>query len=98
MSYLVVCSFDLKNASREDYLTAYAELEVLGLSTSLTWGENQKAKLPTTTAAGQFSGTSAQVVNDDLLSKIQAAFRKHGFTSEIFLSVGDNWYWGLRTT
>ena len=31
MSYLVFCTFDLKNATSSDYETAYAALEKLGL-------------------------------------------------------------------
>lgn len=31
MSYLVFCTFDLKNASSQDYHTAYSDLAALGL-------------------------------------------------------------------
>jgi len=30
MSYFVVCSFDLKDATSEDYKTAHADLEKIG--------------------------------------------------------------------
>ena len=32
MSYLVFCTFDLKNASAKDYENAYADLKALGLT------------------------------------------------------------------
>jgi len=32
MSYLIFCTFDLKNASSVDYDNAYADLKALGLS------------------------------------------------------------------
>ena len=31
MSYFVLCTFDLKDASRQDYQNAYADLEKVGL-------------------------------------------------------------------
>jgi hypothetical protein len=31
MSYLAFCTFDLKNASSQDYKDAYADLEEIGL-------------------------------------------------------------------
>lgn len=32
MSYLAFCTFDLKNASSQDYKNAYADLEEIGLT------------------------------------------------------------------
>lgn len=98
MSYFAVCSFDLKNASYDDYQNAYADLARLGLSKTLISGQGSKVLLPTTTCAGEFTGNSADEVRDRLSNGVQATFKSRGFTSEIFISVGDNWAWGHRTT
>lgn len=98
MSYLVVCMFDLKNASQQDYQNAYADLAKLGFSRTITSSQGSKITLPTTTTAGEFQGTSASTVRDDLCERVQTAFRARGFTSEIFISVGGDWAWAHRTT
>ena len=98
MSYFVICTFDLKNASREDYANAYADLEKLGLSKEISGDGGKKVKLPTTITAGEFNGETASAVRDDLRSRIAKAFSARGFKSEIFLSIGTNWAWGYTTT
>jgi hypothetical protein len=35
MSFLATCTFDLRNASPEDYENAYSDLRVIGFQTSL---------------------------------------------------------------
>lgn len=98
MSYFVVCTFDLANASREDYKNAYSDLARIGLSGSLASSDGTRITLPTTTTAGEFNGSSAASARDDVASRVQAVFRKRGFSSEIFVAVGGNWAWGHRTT
>jgi hypothetical protein len=52
MSYFVLCTFDLKSASRQDYDNAYADLEKIGLKKVVTSDQGGKAVIPTTTVAG----------------------------------------------
>lgn len=98
MSYFFLCTFDLKNATRQDYENAYADLQKLGLSKVVVRTDGGKNVIPTTTVAGTFNGVSAVKVHDDLRQRIINAFRTRGFSSEIFtLSAGD-WAWNGATT
>ena len=48
MSYLVLCTFDLENASSEDYKNAYRVLEEIGLSKETTSDTSSIVTLPNT--------------------------------------------------
>lgn len=98
MSYFVVCTFDLKNATRSDYENAYSDLEKIGLTKIMTADGGGKVIIPTTTAAGTFTGVSAASVRDHICDKVQQAFKARRFSSEIFVVVGGDWAWGGRTT
>lgn len=98
MSYLVFCTFDLKNASSQDYQTAYADLAALGLARVQTADSGTSVVIPTTSAMGTFNGTSVASVRSDMCNRVQAAFQARGFKSEIFLIAGGDWAWGGRTT
>lgn len=98
MSYFVLCSFDLKNATSKNYEDAYSDLKSIGLSRTLT-GTNRPVTLPTTLVGGSYDGANASSIRDDLFKKIQQIFLKRGFKSEIFLSVGgQDWTWNAGTT
>ncbi|MDX6696205.1 MAG: hypothetical protein QOF02_3808 [Blastocatellia bacterium] len=98
MSYLVICTFDLKNASREDYLNAYVDLEKIGLKKVVVSSQGNKIVMPTTTTTGEFSGASAAAVRDRVIEQVKNAFAARRFSSEIYLAVGADWAWGARTT
>lgn len=98
MSYFVLCSFDLRNASSEDYEAAYSELESLGLRRNLKANNGNYISLPNTTVAGEHNGTSVSQVRDSFSNRIESAFRQRGLSSKIFVSVGDGFAWGLRNT
>ena len=98
MSYFVLCTFDLKNATRQDYENAYADLAEIGLKRVITYGEGKKLVIPTTTVAGTFTGNSAADVRDYVRDKVQTVFAARGFTSEIFVLVGGDWAWGGTST
>ncbi len=93
MGYLVTVSFDLSNASSEDYEVAYAELAFIGLYKQVLNGNGEALALPTTTCVGDFSGTSAESVRDHVRQQIDSAFNVHAFEYEIFVSVGGDWAW-----
>lgn len=98
MAYLVVCTFDLKNATYQDYLNAYADLERIGLKKVIIGDAGKQVVAPTTTTAGEFNGQSALTVRDYVLTQIRAAFASRGFSSEIFVVAGGDWAWGANTT
>lgn len=99
MSYNVFCTFDLKNASSQDYLNAYADLEKIGLRKIVANSAGGKTVIPTTAAMGEFTATNAAALRDDMRSKVQALFKARRFTSEIFVVVGGvDWGWGAIAT
>jgi hypothetical protein len=98
MSYLVFCTFDLKNATSTDYQNAYLDLAKLGLTKVVTSDKGGKIVVPTTSAMGFFNGVSAGAVRDDIRTEVQTAFKSRRFTSEIFVIVGGDWAWGSNTT
>jgi hypothetical protein len=63
MSYFVVCTFDLKNATATDYKNAYADLEKLGLKKVIVYNGNKQYVIPTTTVSGTFTGQDAAAVS-----------------------------------
>ncbi len=98
MAFLVTCTFDLKNASLDDYRKAYSLLERIGLKKAIAADNGNKIVAPTTTTIGTFTGGSAGAVRDDVRSKVRAAFSSAGFSSEVFVVVGGDWAWGSATT
>ncbi|WP_409498295.1 hypothetical protein [Pseudomonas fragi] len=98
MSYLVYCTFDLKNASSKDYENVYADLQRIGLAKVVKADEGHHVVIPTTSTMGFFNGTSAVAVRNDVRNSVQAAFRARQLTSEIFIVVGGDWAWGAGTT
>ena len=97
MAYFALCTFDLKNASHQDYQNAYADLERIGLKRVIVAGSGNVV-IPTTTVAGEFNSQSATVVRDHVCDQVQAAFRARHFTSELFVVAAGDWAWGGRTT
>lgn len=98
MSYFVLCTFDLKDANRQDYDNAYADLEKIGLKKVMVSDKGGKAVIPTTTVAGTFTGVDALTVRDFISQKVKASFAARRLLSEIFVVVGDNWAWCGATT
>lgn len=98
MSYLVFCTFDLKNASSKDYETAYSDLNYIGLTKVQKSDKGGDVVIPTTSVMGVFTGGSAASVRDDIREKVKTAFQDRKFKSEIFVVIGGDWAWGATTT
>lgn len=98
MTYLAFCTFDLKNASRQDYVNAYADLKKVGLERVKKSSAGNDVVIPTTSVIGEFTGKDAPAVRDYVRQLVKDAFEARGFTSEIFVIVGGNWAWGAITT
>jgi len=97
MSYLVTVTFDLKNASAEDYTNVYEAFAKLGLHQQLKADNGAVVQLPTTTCVGTFTGTTAGSVRDDMANRCETAIEQLGLSGEVFVVVGGNWAWGHRT-
>ena len=98
MAYLVTCTFDLKNATSQDYQTAYADLANLGLKKIIASSQGNQVVAPTTMTIGEFNGQNAGAVRDSVRDAVQQAFSARRFSSEIFVVVGDDWAWGAAST
>lgn len=98
MSYLVFCTFDLKNASRQDYTTAYNDLAKIGLVKVHQGGDGGQAVIPTTAAMGFFNGAGAKAVVESVRDSVRAAFNARRFKSELFFTAGGDWAWVPATT
>jgi hypothetical protein len=98
MSYIVFCTFDLKNASSQDYQNAYADIDRIGLKKVILADNGSQVVIPTTSAMGKFTGDSAEKVRDYIHNQVKLAFAARRFKSEVFIVVGDNWAWGAVTT
>jgi hypothetical protein len=98
MSYLVLCTFDLKSASAADYQNAYTDLARIGLQKVHKSDSGGDVVIPTTAAMGQFNGNSAPEVRSYVRDQVKAAFQARRFKAEIFLVVGGNWAWGAAST
>lgn len=98
MSYQVLCTFDLKNASSVEYQAAYNDLEKLGLR-RVVQGQKSKVVIPTTTVIGNYNGTTAAAVRDHVRDQVTAAFKARFLRAEIFVTVGGQDHtWGATTT
>ena len=98
MSYFVTVTFDIKNGTPQDYANVLTELNSIGLYENIIGGSNTTSKLPSNTFAGEFNGLDLTSVRDDICNRIQSIFRKCKVKSEIFVAVGGDWGWGIRTT
>jgi len=97
MSYLVFCTFDLKNATSQDYQNAYTDLAKIGL-VKVHENNGKQAVIPTTAAMGFFDGEKASAVCEAVRDRVKAAFAARRFKSELFFTVGGNWSWVAATT
>jgi hypothetical protein len=98
MAYLVTCTFDLTNATSQDYQTAYADLASLGLKKVLVSEQGHQVVAPTTMTLGEFNGQNAAAVRDSVRDSVKRAFAARRFSAEIFVVVGGDWAWGAAST
>lgn len=96
MSYLALCTFDLKDGNQEDYRAAYEELARIGFLPQVVSNERSTIRLPTTTTVGEFKAQDAGTLRDSLTSRVQVAFRARRLYAEIFVLVAGEWTWGYR--
>lgn len=98
MGYLVFCTFDLKNASSQDYQNVYADLAKIGLHKVVKASSGAQVVIPTTSVMGEFQSTSASQAANDIRDKVKSAFAARRFKSEIFVIAGGDWAWATGST
>ena len=89
-------SFDLHDASKEDYTKFYNALAKIGLNHWVK-GNIGKLELPQSAVIGDFTGISVEDVRDRTrisVVQILEAMRLKGF---IFVAVGENGTWGSQS-
>jgi hypothetical protein len=91
MSYLVFCVFDLKHASREDYLYAYMDLATLGLRKTVKSDNGPSFQLPASAVMGTFDGRSVEDVRSSIGKKVQGIFKARGLNGTFFLVASSDW-------
>jgi hypothetical protein len=97
MTYQVFCTFDLKNQDQRGYDLAYADLAKIGLARVVVAGNGNKIVMPTTSAIGNFTGTTSEAVRDEIMQRVKAVFSQRGFKYEVFIVVGSNGTWSAYT-
>lgn len=91
MTFLVFCVFDLKHATREDYLYAYMDLADLGLRQTVKSENGPTFKLPAAAVMGTFDGRSVDDVRGTVGKKVQGIFKARGLKGTFFLVTSENW-------
>ena len=91
MTFLVVCVFDLKHATREDYLYAYMDLAELGLRQIVKSENGPSFKLPAAAVMGTFDGRSVEDVRGTVSKRIQGIFKGRGLSGTFFVVASADW-------
>jgi hypothetical protein len=91
MTFLVFCVFDLKHATREDYLYAYMDLADLGLKQTVKSENGPSFKLPAAAVMGTFEGRSVEDVRSTISRKVQGIFKSRGFAGTFFVVASSDW-------
>lgn len=94
MSYLVFCTFDLKEARREDHLYLYVDLAKLGLKKTVKSDDGRSINIPSTAVMGMFDGNSVNEVRTNIVRSIQEVFKTQGYSGEFFVVVSGDWACG----
>jgi len=94
-SGLVQMSFDLHDASEEDYVKFYNALAKIGL---LHWvkGNIGKLELPHSAVIGDFTGISVEDVRDRVRTSVVQILEAIGLKGFMFVAVGENGTWGSQ--
>ena len=98
MNYLVFCIFELRKASREDYMYAYADLARLGLKKNVKSDDGHSVAIPSTAVMGIFNGKSVNEVRSAVGNNVEDVFKTRGYDGEFFVVVSADWACGGGST
>jgi len=91
VSYLVFCVFDLKHATREDYLYAYMDLADVGLRKTVKSDNGPTFNLPAGAVMGTFDGRSVDDVRSSVGKKVQGIFKARSLIGTFFVVASADW-------
>ena len=91
MTFLVFCVFDLKHATREDYLYAYMDLAELGLRQTVKSENGPSFKLPASAVMGTFEGRSVEDVRGTVSRNVQSIFKGRSLSGTFFVVASADW-------
>ena len=91
MTFLVFCVFDLKHATREDYLYAYMDLAELGLRQTVKSENGPSFRLPAAAVMGTFDGRSVEDVRGTVSRKVQGIFKGRSLSGTFFVVASADW-------
>ena len=101
MSWLVILSYELYNASQTDFAKVNRGLKSLGLINEIISEYGTTNELPMHTFAGQFSkdadNTSTEIVNY-IKENTKKIFEEAEVEGKMFVAAGENWSWGELVT
>jgi hypothetical protein len=83
--------FDLKHATREDYLYAYMDLAELGLRQTVKSENGPSFRLPAAAVMGTFDGRSVEDVRSTVSRKVQSIFKGRGLSGTFFVVASADW-------
>ena len=91
MTFLVFCVFDLKHATREDFLYAYMDLADIGLKQTVKSENGPSFKLPASAVMGTFDGRSVEEVRSNVSRKVQGIFKSRSLNGTFFVVASADW-------
>jgi hypothetical protein len=91
MSYLVLCVFDLREATRDDYKYAYLDLAELGLRRSVKSDNGPTFQLPGITVMGTAEGTNVEEVRTRVARDVQSIFKARSLRGDFFVVASADW-------
>lgn len=94
MTYLVFCTFDLREARREDHLYLYVDLAKLGLKKTVASDDGRNFTIPATAVMGMLEGNSINEVRTTVVRNVEQIFKTHGYNGEFFVVVSADWACG----
>jgi len=98
MAYLVILSFDIKDAKPENYPAVYAALSRMGFRKELTAISGEVCNLPSTTLAAFVEAVDASAACSRSHEAAAACFRSLYLKGTAFIcSCGVNWAWQQET-
>ncbi|MBV8969134.1 MAG: hypothetical protein JO331_08745 [Verrucomicrobia bacterium] len=100
MNYLVTVSFDLPDVPASDraviYGDVYAALATIGFLRTSQARDGTVITLPESTAMGQFTGSAAGNLVDQVGKLVLKTFKSMNLKSTVLITAGEHWAWGAR--
>ncbi|ANW24303.1 hypothetical protein BA953_08770 [Vibrio coralliilyticus] len=99
MNYRILCTFDLTEATAQDYENLYTELSALGLITDTSSISGKGKQLPESTVVGELeSSLTLASARENIVNQLDEAFNSIGVEYRYLVSVSEepSSTWALR--